>query len=87
MEAAASGLPVIATDTVGCVDAVVEGRTGTLIPRRSPDRLAEAIIGYLDDPNLRVEQGEAGRQRVENQFRQELIWEGMAGIYREIGAA
>ena len=85
MEAAASGLPVVATDTVGCVDAVVEGSTGTLVPRRSPDRLAEAVIGYLSDPDLRVEQGRAGRMRVESEFRREVIWEGISDVYQEIG--
>lgn len=87
MEAAASGLPVVATETVGCVDAVVEGRTGKLIPPRSPDRLAEAVISYLDAPDVRVEHGEAGRQRVEDEFRQELIWQGMVDIYQEIGTS
>ena len=87
MEAAASGLPVVATETVGCIDAVVKGRTGTLVPPRSPARLAEAIIGYLDDPDLRVEHGEAGRQRVEDEFRQEMIWQGMVDIYQEIGTS
>ena len=87
MEAAASGLPVVATETVGCVDAVVEGRTGKLIPPHSPGRLAEAVITYLDDPDLRVEHGEAGRQRVEDEFRQELIWQGMVDIYQEIGTS
>ena len=85
MEAAASSLPVVATETVGCVDAVVEGTTGTLVPRGSPDRLAEAVIGYLNDPDLRLEQGRAGRVRVETEFRQELIWEGIADVYQEIG--
>jgi glycosyltransferase involved in cell wall biosynthesis len=85
MEAAASSLPVVATETVGCVDAVVEGSTGTLVPRGSPDRLAEAVIGYLNDPDLRLEQGRAGRLRVESEFRQELIWEGITGVYQEIG--
>lgn len=86
MEAAASGLPVVATETVGCVDAVVEGRTGMLVPPRAPDRLAEAVISYLNAPDLRIEHGERGRQRVADEFRQELIWQGMVEIYQQIGS-
>ena len=85
MEASASGLPVVASETVGCVDAVVEGVTGTLVPRGSPERLAAAVIAYLDDPQLRLQHGRAGLNRVDREFRQELIWEGMADVYWEIG--
>ena len=43
MEAAAMALPVIASRVVGCVDAVVDGVTGTLVPPRDPRALAAAI--------------------------------------------
>ncbi len=75
MEAAAMGLSVVATSTVGCIDAVVDGVTGTLVPPRDPKALAEAIRRYLDDPKLRREHGQAGRERVLRDFRPEDIWE------------
>lgn len=75
MEAAAMGLPVVATRVVGCVDAVVDGVTGTLVPPRDPQALAEAIRRYLDDPDLRRRHGQAGRERVLRDFRPEAIWE------------
>jgi phosphatidylinositol alpha-1,6-mannosyltransferase len=43
VEAAASGLPVIATDTGGVADAVRDGVTGTLVRDASPAGIAEAI--------------------------------------------
>ena len=80
MEAAAMGLPVVATKIPGCIDAIQDGVTGTLVPPQQSDALAEAIQRYLDDPELREKHGKAGRERVVRDFRQEDIWE---AIYQE----
>lgn len=74
MEASAMGVPVVATETVGCVDAVVDGATGFLVPPRAPHALAKAILAYLDDPELCHHHGQAGRERVLRDFRPEGIW-------------
>jgi glycosyltransferase involved in cell wall biosynthesis len=74
MEAAAMRLPVIVTRVVGSVDAVVDGGTGVIVEPRDADGLAAAIRGYLDDPDRRREHGQAGRLRVERDFRSEVIW-------------
>jgi len=75
MEASAMAMPVVATAVPGCVDAVVDGVTGALVPPRDPVALAEAIARYLDDPALRERHGQAGRQRVLRDFQPEAIWE------------
>jgi dTDP-4-amino-4,6-dideoxygalactose transaminase/glycosyltransferase involved in cell wall biosynthesis len=75
MEAAAMGLPVVATRVTGCVDAVVDGVTGTLVPPRDTTSLVNAIGLYLRDPSLCRAQGAAARQRVEQDFRPEPIWQ------------
>jgi glycosyltransferase involved in cell wall biosynthesis len=80
LEAAAMELPVVATLIPGCIDAVQDGVTGTLVPARDADALREAIGRYLDDPSLRQQHGKAGRERVLRDFRQEVIWE---AIYQE----
>jgi glycosyltransferase involved in cell wall biosynthesis len=80
MEAAAMGLPVVATRVVGCVDAVVDDETGRLVPSRDPEALAEAIRSYLSDPGRRERHGRAGRERIIRDFRPEAIWE---AIYQE----
>ena len=81
MEAASMALPVIAGRVVGCVDAVVDGVTGALVPSRDPRALAAAIRRYLKDPELRREHGSAGRERVVRDFRQELIWGALYQVY------
>jgi glycosyltransferase involved in cell wall biosynthesis len=84
LEAAAMGLPVIATRVAGCVDAVEEDVTGLLVPAREGAPLAAAMQRYLDDPSLRRRHGEAGRARVRRAFRREVIWECLFGEYRRL---
>jgi len=80
MEAAAMRLPVIATRVVGCVDAVIDGVTGILVPPRDPKSLVGAVNKLLHDQQLRDRMGKAGRKRVLRDFRSEDIWE---ALYRE----
>jgi glycosyltransferase involved in cell wall biosynthesis len=91
LEAAAMKLPVVATNIPGCIDAVQDGVTGTLVPPRDAEALRTAIKRYLDDPELREQHGKAGRERVLREFRQEDIWEAIyqeyARLLREKGLA
>lgn len=80
LEAAAMELPVVATKVPGCVDAVEDGVTGTLVPKKESGALSTAIGRYLKDPQLRRRHGVAGRERVMRDFRPEDIWE---ATYRE----
>jgi glycosyltransferase involved in cell wall biosynthesis len=80
IEAAALGLPVVATRIPGCVDAVQDGVTGTLVPVRDGGALADALRVYLRDPVLRRKHGAAGRERVLREFGQEALWE---AVYQE----
>ncbi|MGQ9592376.1 MAG: glycosyltransferase [Planctomycetota bacterium] len=63
IEAAAMEVPAVGTRVVGCVDAVVDGVTGTLVPPRAPEALARAIRAYLDRPELAARHGREGRER------------------------
>ena len=68
MEAAASGLPVIATDIRGCREVVSQGVSGLLVPLRDPPRLAGAIEMLATGPELRLRMGAAGRRKAEAEF-------------------
>jgi len=68
LEAMASGLPVIASNTGGTPEIVVDGETGLLVPSRDPKSLAEAIQRLLDDSLLRNQMGQSGRARVVESF-------------------
>jgi glycosyltransferase involved in cell wall biosynthesis len=81
LEAGAMERPVVATRIPGCVDAVADGTTGTLVPARDAVALAGAIRRYLLDPRLRDKHGQAGRERVLREFRQDVIWEALYQDY------
>jgi lipopolysaccharide/colanic/teichoic acid biosynthesis glycosyltransferase/glycosyltransferase involved in cell wall biosynthesis len=84
LEAGAMERPVVATRVTGCVDAVVDGETGTLVPPRDPRALAEALRAYLKDPELRRRHGKAGRQRVLRDYRPERLWLHTSWIYEDM---
>ena len=86
VEAMACGKPVIASDSGGPREIVESGVTGLLVPQGDAERLAQAILTLLGDPERRLRMGQAGAARVREAFsaermaRQlEALYEGMAG--------
>jgi glycosyltransferase involved in cell wall biosynthesis len=68
LEAMASGLPVVATKVGGNAEVAVDGETGLLVPPRSPNELAAAMLTIFRQPELARRMGMAGRKRVEDKF-------------------
>ena len=68
LEAMACGKPVIATEVDGTPEAVVQGRTGILVPPQDSEALGNAIIELLGDKRKVEEMGDRGRERVEKKF-------------------
>ena len=68
MEAAAMGVPVVATDIRGCRQVVDHERTGLLVKVRDPVELADAIAVLADDPHRRAEMGAAARAKAVRDF-------------------
>jgi phosphatidylinositol alpha-1,6-mannosyltransferase len=80
LEASATGLPVIAGDSGGAPDAVLDGETGYVVPGRARDELADRVVRLLRDPALRRRLGEAGRAWVEADWRWELLAGRLRGL-------
>lgn len=74
MEAAAMGLPVVASRVPGCTEAVQDGVTGTLVPARDAAALTAALRQYLENPDLRHQHGQAGRARMLRDYLPEALW-------------
>jgi glycosyltransferase involved in cell wall biosynthesis len=72
-EAMAHGRPVVATAVGGLVDAVAEGETGLLVPPGNVDALRAAIVGLLEDPELRARLGVEARRRIEALASSDLL--------------
>jgi glycosyltransferase involved in cell wall biosynthesis len=75
LEAAAMGLPVVATRVDGCVEAVEDGVTGLLVRIGDSESFADAIKILLTDVEIRTKMGREGRSRVLKKFKMEQIWD------------
>lgn len=84
MEAAAMGLPVIATDIRGCREVVSPGLNGLLITPKDAVSLAHAICELGDDPELRATMGQAGRERASEQFDERDVIATVLETYKAI---
>ena len=84
MEAAASGLPVIATDIRGCRDVVEDGANGYLIPVRDPEAIAGAITLLGSDAQLRRSMGAEGRARARDHFDESRVVHRVLSSYRRV---
>ncbi|MFI1163875.1 glycosyltransferase family 4 protein [Streptomyces sp. NPDC020801] len=73
LEASATGLPVVAGDSGGAPDAVLDGETGWVVRGGSPEGAADRIVALLGDAGLRRRMGERGRQWVEEKWRWDLL--------------
>jgi glycosyltransferase involved in cell wall biosynthesis len=73
MEAAASGLAIVATDIRGCREVVDDGRTGLLIPARDPAALEDAIDRLAADASARRRLGEAAAAKAREEFDQAQV--------------
>lgn len=86
LEAAAAGLPVVATRHGGVAEAVLDGETGTLI-EPVPAELARALRALADDPALAGRMGAAGRRQVAATFSAERTVAGLQDLYDEVALA
>lgn len=84
LEAAASGLPIVTTDTVGCRDVVEHEVNGLLVAVKSVDELANAMRRLILDPALRQSMGTAGRQIAERDFSSPRIIAETISVYQQL---
>ena len=73
LEASATGLPVITSDTYGVRDSIVENVTGLRCKTRDVDTLADCIQELYNDKDLRKRLGEGGIKYVNDYFTSEKI--------------
>jgi glycosyltransferase involved in cell wall biosynthesis len=84
LEAAASGLPIVTTDTPGCREVVTDGDNGFLVPVKDIDALAAALKKLIMDANLRRQMGERSRARSLAEFSQARVIAEILAIYQEL---
>ncbi|MFF0490694.1 glycosyltransferase family 4 protein [Nocardia sp. NPDC004068] len=80
LEASATGVPVVAGNSGGAPETVVEGRTGTVVDGRSVPQITDALVTLLSDPDTAAGMGATGREWVSEHWR----WDVLAARMREL---
>ncbi len=87
LEAAACGIPVVAFDVPGSREAVLDNKTGFLVPPQHASALTDAVARLLTNDTLRMQFGRAGRAFVEQHFDTIRVTAAYVELYREVGIA
>ena len=83
-QALIAGKPVISYDVDGAREVVLPGQTGFLLPPRSVEPLAEAMVTLAADEQLRERYGQQGRDRFTDQFRHQQMTRRLRQLYQSI---
>lgn len=68
LEAMAMGRPIITTNAPGCRETVIDGENGFLVPVKTIDELAVAMLKFIENPGLIARMGKRSRQIVEDKY-------------------
>lgn len=82
LEAAERGRPVVASAVGGLPEIVDGGRTGVLVPPGDPERLADALVELVRDPERAAGMGRAARERALTEFSLDRCADRIDAIYR-----
>lgn len=85
IEAAASGLALVATDVPGCREVIQDGINGILVPVKNSELLAEAIVKLYLNADLRVTMGKRAFLDANSKFNENVIIEGTLKVYSDLG--
>lgn len=84
IEAAAMGVPTVATRIPGLVDAVVDQQTGLLVEKKSVQQLKDALTQVIENRTLRLALGQAAYTRVCNEFSSDHINQLVIDAYQKL---
>jgi phosphatidylinositol alpha-1,6-mannosyltransferase len=79
LEAGSHALPVIGSLGCGAEDAIIDGKTGYLVPQEAPDQIAARIRELLMEPARARALGESGREHAHS-----FAWEQVAESYLDV---
>jgi glycosyltransferase involved in cell wall biosynthesis len=84
IEAAAMGLPIVATNIRGCRQVVENGQNGILVGVRNVAEIEKALIKLIDDPQLRREMGVSGYQKARREFDEQKVCKLVLDTYKQL---
>jgi glycogen synthase len=73
LEAMSAGRGIVGSSSGGMSDMLENGKSGFLVPPRSPQKIAEAVIKLVKNPVLRMQLGKSARDRVLSEYNADRI--------------
>lgn len=73
IEASASGLPIVTTDSVGCRDTVEHKKNGYIVSPHSPGEIAKFLRKLIEYPDKRIQMGQRSRKIAERDYDVEAV--------------
>ncbi|WP_135081530.1 glycosyltransferase family 4 protein [Terasakiella sp. SH-1] len=86
LEAAACGLPMIATDVPGCREIVHHEKNGLLVPLKNPTALADAIENLMEHYDIRKQYGAYARKQIDTELNDKAIIEQTVSLINKLSA-
>ncbi len=84
LEAMQAQCPVVSTKNVGAIgDMVDDGETGILVDKKNPVQISDAIIKLIEDADLRLKMGKAGRAKFERLYTLDINVNSMTSIFND----
>ena len=84
MEYMAFEKPVVATDGGGTAELVTDKETGFLVKKQDSQDMANKIMLLVDDKDLRIAMGKAGRRKLEKKFDYRSMIDNYISLYNSI---
>lgn len=82
IEAGAVGIPAVASNIYGLMDAVVNGETGILHKTKDASEIKSVLLDLSNDSELRIRMGKAAQARARSNFDVNLLTEAMRSYYK-----
>jgi glycosyltransferase involved in cell wall biosynthesis len=79
-----AGLPVVATDTGGIREVVIDGKTGFLAATGDVSTLAMRLVFLIENRQARLDMGRAARESLGSTYAQEKMQDAVSGLYKEL---
>lgn len=83
-EASASGMPIISTFHCDIPEVVLNNKSGYLVEEKNIDQLVEKLQQLVNNPNLWIKMGKAGRQHIETNYDLKKQINSLEKIYESI---
>jgi glycosyltransferase involved in cell wall biosynthesis len=81
LESMAAGLPMVVTSVGGNTEAIIDGRSGLVVPPANPPALADAIVRLANDTRMAAALGACARRRVHEHFSNQACVERYEALY------